>query len=227
MRNRRHSILCSTQWWCNLWYITVKEFKSFRVTPKAEVGELGDMPRNRGRRRNRRGRGGGGGHHGGRNAKESQNVEVVDEGLVFDCKEVYDQNVVTILTELSSFKQHYDAQCSNKQRYLAILLACQSTFVSFSDSSKAKALAAAWARKDYELAETLLEFPDEEFALKEVLTAVTILDSGRLHRATIKRIRLLNPQRCKFRKIFNLCKNSGSSWYDVPPVSDVSFFSNL
>ena len=204
----------------------MKEFKSFRVSPKAEVG---DMLQNRVRiRGNRRGRGGRGGHHRGRNAEKSQNAGVVDEGLVFDCKEVYDQNVVKILTEISSFKQHYDAQCSNKQRYLAILLACQSKFVSFSDSSKAKALAAAWARKDYELAETLLEFPDEEFALKEVLTAVTILDSGRLKRAKIKRIKLLETQGCKKkRKIDKLKSAIGSISKDIPPVSDMLAFSAI
>ena len=208
----------------------MKEFKLFRLSPKAEVGELGDMPKNRGRGRgHRRGRGGRGGHHRGRNAEESQNVEVVDEGLVFDCKEeVYDQNVVKILTEISSFKQHYDAQCSNKQRYLAILLACQSKFVSFSDSSKAKALAAAWARKDYELAETLLEFPDEEFALKEVLTAVTILDSGRLKRAKIKRIQLLQTQGCKKKQKIDKLKSAiGSISKDIPPVSDMLAFSAI
>ena len=185
--------------------ITAKEFRSFRVSPKAEVG---DMPKNKVRiRGNRRWRIRGG-HHGGRNAEKSQNAGVVDEGLVFDCKEVYDQNVVKILTEISSFKQHYDAQCSNKQRYSAILLACQSKFVSFSDSSKAKALAAAWARKDYELAETLLEFPDEEFAVKEVLTAVTILDSGRLKRAKIKSIKLLETQGCKKKQKIDKLKSA-------------------
>ena len=192
----------------------MKEFKSFRVSPKAEVGELGDMPKNR-----RRGRGHCRGH---------ETVEVVDEGLVFDCKEVYDQNIVKILTKISSFRQHYDAQCSNKQRYSAILLACQSKFVSFSDSSKAKALAAAWARKDYELAETLLEFPDEEFALKEVLTAVTILDSGRLKRAKIKSIKLLETQGCKKKQKIDKLKSAiGSISKDIPPVSDMLAFSAI
>lgn len=55
-----------------------------------------------------------------------------------------------------------------------------------------RSLAAAWARKDHQLADMFLE-NREDFGLVEVLKALVLLDSARrlrLHEKTIKRLQL-------------------------------------
>ena len=177
--------------------------------------------RGKGKRKHRGGRGGGGGRgRAGKSSNESGDREVVDQGLIFDCKDSFDHNVSTILTGPSTFKQHLEAQNYSRDRYLAILLACLSKRLTFSEGSKSKALAVAWARKDYDLAEAMLAVPDEEFALKEVLKAVGILDSGRLKRAKEKTLRRLEAQGCRKRKKKDQIKSAiGSVAQDIPPVS--------
>ena len=160
--------------------------------------------------------------------QETPAVEDVNEHLVFDQKESYDQNVVTILTGPSSFKQHFDAQNYLRDRYLAILLTCHSRAINYSEGSKAKTLAAAWARKDYQLAEALLGIPGEEFALKEVLKAVNILDAGRAKRAQEKILRRLEAQGCKKKlKMAQIKSVIGTISQDIPLVCDLWSLSNL
>ena len=146
--------------------------------------------------------------------------EVVNESLVFDCSDSFDQNVASIFTGASTFNQHFKAQNFLRDRYLAILLACKSRAIAFSEGSKPKVLAAAWARKDYELAEALLKIPDEEFALKEVLKAVSILDAGRSKRAKEKTLRRLEAQGCRKKQKMDQIKAAiGSLSKEVPAVS--------
>ena len=142
-------------------------------------------------------------------------------GLVFDQRDSFDGNVITIFTGPSSFQQHYDAQNCFRDRYLAVLLTCKSRSISFNEGSKAKALAAAWARNDCQSAEKMLGIPDEEFALKEVLKAVTILDAARAKRAYEKTLRRLEAQGCKKKlRILQVRSLIGSISPDILPVSD-------
>lgn len=171
-----------------------------------------------------KGRGSGGRSGGkgsaGKSPSESGDQEEVDQGLVFDCKESFDYNVSKILTEPSIFQQHFEAQSYSRDRYLAVLLTCLSRRITFSEGSKSKALAVAWARKDYDLAEAMLGAPDEEFALKEVLKAVNILDAGRLKRAKEKKLRKLEAQGCrKTQKKAKIKSSIGTIAKDIPPVS--------
>ena len=59
-----------------------------------------------------------------------------------------------------------------------------------------RCLAASWARHDYKLAEILLSCKDK-FNLREVLKALTLLDSGREERALEKRLKRLDIQKAK------------------------------
>ena len=137
----------------------------------------------------------------------------------FDFVGSFDKAVISIFTKQSSFKQHFDAQNTNRERYLAILLVVRSKSVELHDGSKCKALAAAWARQDYQLAQTMLEIPGEEFALKEVLKAVSILDAGRQKRQQEKVLRRLEAQGCRKKgKMAKLKSVIASLAQDIPPV---------
>jgi hypothetical protein len=53
-----------------------------------------------------------------------------------------------------------------------------------------RALAAAWARQDYDLADAFLQ-NKESFGLNEVLKALSLLDSGRQVRVLEKKMKML------------------------------------
>ena len=59
--------------------------------------------------------------------------------------------------------------------------------------SKVRALAVAWARKDHDLADSLLA-NSKEFGLVEVLKAATLLDSGRKTREWEKKLKRIQMQ---------------------------------
>ena len=139
----------------------------------------------------------------------------------------FDDTVKSIFIGLSTFQQHFDAQNLQRDRYLAILLLCRSKHVQLSEGSKSKALAAAWARKDHDLARTMLGFPDEEFGLKEVLKAVSSLDAGRSKRAHEKILRRLEAQGCKKKlKMAQLKSLIGSMGKEVLPVKYLMIICN-
>eukprot|EP00112_Aurelia_sp_Birch-Aquarium-sp1_P007340 Seg1799.7 transcript_id=Seg1799.7/GoldUCD/mRNA.D3Y31 product="hypothetical protein" protein_id=Seg1799.7/GoldUCD/D3Y31 len=175
------------------------------------------------RPRGRAGRGRGAAMRGRRQATRGSDQEPAHENeLTLEVLEhdgSFDDTVKSIFIGLSTFQQHFDAQQLQRDRYLAILLLCRSKHVQLSEGSKSKALAAAWARKDHDLARTMLGFPDEEFGLKEVLKAVSSLDAGRSKRAYEKILRRLEAQGCKKKlKMTQLKSLIGSMGKEVLPV---------
>lgn len=65
----------------------------------------------------------------------------------------------------------------------------------FSDA-RIRALAAAWARKDFKLAESFLENRDN-FGLNEVMKALQLLDAGRQARVLEKKMKMLQVSKNK------------------------------
>ncbi|XP_065062974.1 uncharacterized protein LOC135689612 isoform X2 [Rhopilema esculentum] len=192
---------------------------------RARVGRIGrgrGGRQSRGGRRNGRGRGGLSSN--ARNPSEaSEDSKCLADFEDLDFVGSFDKSVISIFTKQSSFKQHFDAQNSNRERYLAILLVVRSKSVELHDGSKCKALAAAWARRDYQLAQTMLDFPGEQFALKEVLKAVSILDAGRQKRQQEKILRRLEAQGCRKKgKMAKLKSVIASLAQDIPPVGSLS-----
>ena len=125
----------------------------------------------------------------------------------------------SIFLNKSTFLQHYQAQGANKNEYLAILLLLHSKHVQLNSVSKSMGLAAAWVWHDYRLADAMLGLPQEQFGLKEVLKAVTILDSARSKRANEKFLKRLEAQGCKKKhKIAQLKSLIATTGEDIPPV---------
>ena len=100
----------------------------------------------------------------------------------------------------STFQEHYDAQNRDVHRYLACIIVLLKNNIQLGEKSKALALTAFWARKDFVNAEYILEMPGEVFALKEVLKACTLLDATRNKRAQEKVLKRLEAQGCKKQK---------------------------
>ena len=91
--------------------------------------------------------------------------------------------------------------------------------VHIKEVARPRALAAAWARKDYDLANLMLGIPEEKFGLKEVLKAVSILDAGRNKRADEKKLKRLEAQGCKKKgKMAQIKSLIGSLAVEVPHV---------
>ncbi len=64
--------------------------------------------------------------------------------------------------------------------------------------ARVRALAAAWARKDHDLANAFLQNRDS-FGLVEVLKALTLLDSSRRIRVEEKKVKRLQVQGAKIK----------------------------
>ncbi len=88
---------------------------------------------------------------------------------------------------------------------------CGNTLISISDTdslynftyllpidARVRALAAAWARKDHDLANAFLQNRDS-FGLVEVLKALTLLDSSRRIRVEEKKVKRLQVQGAKIK----------------------------
>ncbi|CAH1799551.1 unnamed protein product [Owenia fusiformis] len=102
----------------------------------------------------------------------------------------------------ASFDKHYDAQVSNRNRYIAGITVLQNNGVEISQNARIRALAAAWARQDLNLANRLLK-DQENYSFNEVLKAVTLLDSSRqirVHEKKLKRLQL-QAEKVKPRKL--------------------------
>jgi hypothetical protein len=67
--------------------------------------------------------------------------------------------------------------------------------IKFSDA-RIRALAASWARKDFQLAESFLQNRDN-FGLNEVLKALQLLDAGRQARVLEKKMKMLQVSKNK------------------------------
>lgn len=87
-----------------------------------------------------------------------------------------------------------------------------------------RALAVAWARNDYELADALLQNRDQ-FGLVEVLKAISLLDSGRQIRVLEKKLKQLQLSATKVRprKIGKLKSDIDNLTALKPSVSIFSF----
>eukprot|EP00727_Mastigamoeba_balamuthi_P008883 m51a1_g4617 hypothetical protein (649) ;mRNA; r:283218-285345 len=78
----------------------------------------------------------------------------------------------------ASLRAHHDAQASSHTEYCAVLFLLLHQGADIPKASRARILAAAWARRDYELADALLA-RDEAFSLPQVLAALAMLDAPR------------------------------------------------
>ena len=88
--------------------------------------------------------------------------------------------------------EHYRAQTDQYAEYTGMLLLLLQQGVSLSHATKARVLAACWARRDFEIASYLLDH--ETWSLPEVVKALKYLDAGRQIRALQKRITRLTAQ---------------------------------
>jgi hypothetical protein len=85
-----------------------------------------------------------------------------------------------LLSTETSFIDHFQRLGSEDEAfYIAVLLLLVEQGVDLPGPSKAKILAALWARKRYTVAEYLLARPNYVFGLPEVLRAVKLLDLPR------------------------------------------------
>lgn len=97
------------------------------------------------------------------------------------------------LAEGNSFMDHLEQQRANYNMYVSVLLLLLNAKVSIPSNNKARCLCAAWARKDFALADHLLSLQDV-FQFPEVLRAIKVLDAPRKVRALEKKLQRLNAQ---------------------------------
>lgn len=100
----------------------------------------------------------------------------------------------------ATLADHHAAQSGARPAYLAALLLLLAHRVEISPAARARALAAAWARRDDDLSRHLLDHP--LWTLTEVVRAVQLLDAGRQARALQRRIdRLVKEGRARPRRL--------------------------
>lgn len=115
---------------------------------------------------------------------------------------------------------HHRAQRERRADYVAALLLLLAHRVSLSPGARARALAAAWARRDDALGGFLLDRP--EWDLTAVARAVQLLDAGRQARALRRRIARLEAEgRVRPRRLGNL----RSALNDLTREGEVGSFS--
>ncbi|KAH3736540.1 uncharacterized protein LOC127850969 [Dreissena polymorpha] len=148
--------------------------------------------RGRGRGRGGRGRGGRGrGSSRGRGGRNTRSQSKPREETTTTPKELnIETDVTSYFVGNVSADQHYEGQQQNRDRYAAAMAVLQNNGVDIVQNARIRALAAAWARHDYELANAFLQNKDN-FGLLEVLKAVTLLDSGRQIRVLEKKMKRL------------------------------------
>jgi len=174
--------------------------------------------------RGRCGRGGNRGQSGVGDAPASPaQVEDTTMSLHSGGEENKDISLRNLFLTQTTFSQHADAQNEDSSRYLACLYVLIKNNIQLCESSKAFALAAFWARKDFKKASFVLQIPGEMFALKEVLKAVTLLDTARNKRAQEKLLRRLEVQGCKKKKKMAVIKQLiGSLQTEAPTFGTLS-----
>lgn len=105
-------------------------------------------------------------------------------------------------------------------QYFAILYTLIKENVVLNENAKMLVLAVAWARKDHKMAGVLLQIPGEIFGIKEVLRAVTLLDTKREYNSKCKVLAQLQKQGCKKKQKMNKIKSLiGSLKAEIPCVS--------
>eukprot|EP01089_Gocevia_fonbrunei_P001082 TRINITY_DN11032_c0_g1_i1.p1 TRINITY_DN11032_c0_g1~~TRINITY_DN11032_c0_g1_i1.p1 ORF type:complete len:530 (-),score=118.10 TRINITY_DN11032_c0_g1_i1:20-1609(-) len=96
------------------------------------------------------------------------------------------------------FMEHYNLQKEKESDYKLVLKFMFGTTSDLSTATKGRILAAAWARKDTELAKLLIDRGTDarsnKFGVPEVLRAVKLLDSNRRLRHLEKRLARLTAQ---------------------------------
>ncbi len=97
-----------------------------------------------------------------------------------------------LVAEEIPLAQHHHAQATDRAAYVATLLLLLEHGVELGAGVRARTLAAAWARRDHELASSLLARPPWNVAT--VVKALQLLDSGRQARALKKRIARLEAE---------------------------------
>eukprot|EP01099_Mayorella_cantabrigiensis_P003834 TRINITY_DN287_c0_g4_i1.p1 TRINITY_DN287_c0_g4~~TRINITY_DN287_c0_g4_i1.p1 ORF type:complete len:752 (+),score=166.70 TRINITY_DN287_c0_g4_i1:194-2257(+) len=98
-----------------------------------------------------------------------------------------------LLRDGTSFQEHLQRQKEEYDYYSVVILLLLEKGVELSFAGKSRALAAAWARKDWELSDIFLS-KEEWFSMPEVLKALKILDAPRRRKALEKRIERLQKQ---------------------------------
>jgi hypothetical protein len=88
----------------------------------------------------------------------------------------------------ATVEQHFAAQNLRRDLYVATLIAFDHYSIEMLANSKARALAAAFARHDRDLVDFFMNHENKNFGFADVLKAVTILDSGREKRAIQKKL---------------------------------------
>ncbi|XP_041350621.1 uncharacterized protein LOC121369645 [Gigantopelta aegis] len=145
--------------------------------------------RGRGRGRGRGGRGGG-----RRNRQSSAQSRTKTKDVESEVEESKNLNIESDPREFFvgtvSVAKHLEGQDANRTRYAATLAVLEHTGVAVAQNARIRALAAAWARNDYQLSEAFLK-NRSQFGLVEVLKALTLLDSGRQVRVLEKKVKRL------------------------------------
>lgn len=131
--------------------------------------------------RGRRGRGGR-----SKNAPVRQKSQDNQIDLTLDIN----QNSIKYFTSNATADQHFEAQNTNRDKYVATLIACDAYSIEITANAKARSLAAAFARHDNKLIDLLLN-QHKQYGFVDILKAVTILDSAREIRAREKKIKRL------------------------------------
>ncbi|XP_076447740.1 uncharacterized protein LOC143284693 [Babylonia areolata] len=119
--------------------------------------------------------------------------------------------------------EHMKAQEKNRPRYAAALAVLQKNGVAIAQNSRVRALAMAWARNDYELADALLN-NRSQFGLPEVLKAIQLLDSGRQVRVLEKKLKKLQLSGAKVnpKKMGKLKSDIDNTTALKPPIGSAS-----
>ncbi|XP_048769529.2 uncharacterized protein LOC125675774 [Ostrea edulis] len=142
------------------------------------------MPQGRGRGR--------GGHPRGRGNRTPKRVTEKEEPVEVSLE----TNPQGYFTGSVTVEQHHNGQNENRERYAATMAVLQENGVEIAQNARIRALAAAWARKDFQLAESFLENQDN-FGLNEVLKALQLLDAGRQARVLEKKMKMLQVSKNK------------------------------
>lgn len=101
-------------------------------------------------------------------------------------------DLTNLFLDEATLSDHHRAQSEQRPAYLAALLLLLAHRIELSPGARARALAAAWARRDEDLGAFLLEQP--QWDLTAVARAVQLLDAGRQARALRRRIARLEVE---------------------------------
>eukprot|EP01099_Mayorella_cantabrigiensis_P003827 TRINITY_DN287_c0_g1_i1.p1 TRINITY_DN287_c0_g1~~TRINITY_DN287_c0_g1_i1.p1 ORF type:complete len:548 (+),score=92.80 TRINITY_DN287_c0_g1_i1:208-1851(+) len=127
-----------------------------------------------------------------------------------------------LLREGTTFFEHLERQTDEYDYYAAVIILLLEKSVEISFACKSRALAAAWARKDYKLANIFLN-KEDWFVLPEVLKALKILDAPRRRKALEKKIAKLQARgKVKPKVIFQLRSKINEIRSETPDTQTTS-----